>query len=243
MLEIKLLKRLGNWKLDIEFSSTASKLVIWGPSGSGKSLTLKLVAGIVKPESGYVRVGGKTLFDSKNGINLPSQERKVGVVFQNYALFPHLNVSQNLGFALGRGRQSADRVRDMAEKLEISRTLDLYPSQLSGGQSQRVALGRALLADPELVLLDEPFNALDMPLRTRVRCELRELLDEFALPFVIVTHDPEDVRALGEAVAVLENGTCSGVLAGCKPGELGPAFGNAGPSWQEAPGFPLSTFG
>lgn len=206
MLEVKLLKTFGNWKLDIEFCSSASKLVIWGPSGSGKSLTLKLIAGIFKPDAGLVKVGGKTLFDSDNKVNLSPQERRIGVVFQNYALFPHLSVYENMGFALKRGFESCEKVRNMAEKLEISHLMKLYPSQLSGGQCQRVALGRTLLAEPKLILLDEPFNALDSGLRTRVRNELRELLDKFKLPAVIVTHDYDDIQALGEEVVIIENG-------------------------------------
>lgn len=203
-IELSVAKSFGKWRLGASFTSDSNRLVIWGPSGAGKSVTLKTIAGLITPDKGRIVVNGRVLYDSSTRINLPSQKRSVGLVFQDYALFPHLTVWQNLGFA----GVSCDDIEMMAEKLEITRLLRHYPSQLSGGQKQRVALGRAFLSKPELLLLDEPFNALDPSLRRRMRYELAELLDSFDMPSIIVTHDPDDVRALGKDVAVFNEGKC-----------------------------------
>lgn len=208
-LDVAVSKQFRDWRIEIDFKARTSRLALWGPSGAGKTLTLKLIAGLMKPDAGHIRVNGRTLFDSDNGINLSPQVRRVGMVFQNYALFPHLNVEQNLAFALKRGKSSKREALEMAEKLEISRLLKHYPSQLSGGQCQRVAIGRAVLARPELLLLDEPFSALDSDLRMRLRSELAALLETIGLASVIVTHDPTDAHMFGREVVVLEDGKCS----------------------------------
>jgi molybdate transport system ATP-binding protein len=205
-LEVRVKKRLSEWSLDVDFGASSSSVAIWGPSGSGKTVTLKILAGLPKPDSGYIRVGGKVLFDSSAGTNLRPQKRSIGMVFQNNALFPHLTVAGNLGFARASTREKSDVIQSMASRLHISGLLDRKPSELSGGQCQRVALGRALLANPEMLLLDEPFSSLDVNLKDYLRKEMAEILDAFDVPVIIVTHDPEDIRALATEVVVYSDG-------------------------------------
>ncbi len=206
-------KDFRDWNLRLNINSSSHRLVIWGPSGAGKSLTLRMIAGLMAPDKGKITVCGRCLFDSSKGINLPPQKRRVGIVFQDYALFPHLTVAENLAFAIRNGRVRSRHVHAMAERLEITSLLKVYPAQLSGGQRQRVAIGRTLLAEPDLLLLDEPFSALDAGLRRRLRQEFVHLTNDLSLPIVLVTHDPEDVRAIGEEVAVIHHGSCTGCLS------------------------------
>ncbi len=212
MVHINLEKDFSDWSLRLDIKSSCRRLVIWGPSGAGKSLTLQMVAGLMAPDRGKITVCGRCLFDSGKGVNLPPQKRRVGIVFQDYALFPHLTVAENLAFAIRKGSTRSRRVRAMAERLEITSLLNAFPSQLSGGQRQRVAIGRTLLAEPDLLLLDEPFSALDTGLRQRLRQEFVHLTNDLSLPIVLVTHDPEDVRAIGEEVAVIHHGSCTDCL-------------------------------
>ncbi len=212
-LHINIEKDLRDWSLRLSIESSSPRLVIWGPSGAGKSLTLQMIAGLMTPDMGEIRIGERCLFDSRRGINLPPQKRRVGVVFQDYALFPHLTVEANLAFAINNRRSRLERVHAMAERLEITPLLKAYPAQLSGGQRQRVAIGRTLLADPDLLLLDEPFSALDTGLRTRLREDFAMMANELSMPVVLITHDPDDVRAIGQEVAVIRNGQCAGSMA------------------------------
>lgn len=211
-LELTLSKRMGDFSLEISLLAHSNRLVIWGPSGAGKSLTLRMIAGLLRPETGRIAVGGRVLFDSSAGVNLPPQARGVGLVFQDYALFPHCTVAQNLAFGLQDRRQGRELVQSMAARMEVEGLLQSRPAQLSGGQRQRVALGRALLAQPRLLLLDEPFSSLDTGLRGRVRQEFLGLVKGLDLPLVLVTHDPEDVRALAREVAIFSHGTCRQAL-------------------------------
>lgn len=201
--EIKL--RLDSGKrafdLGVEFSSTDRFTVLFGPSGAGKSLTLKCLAGVLRPDSGRITVGGKVLFDSSNGINVPARERRLGCIFQDYALFPHLSVAGNIGFVferdfLGRlSREETDRVAEMLDVFELKNMAGALPSELSGGQRQRVALARALAGRPDAILLDEPFSALDAVLREKMRNELKSVQALYDIPVVMITHDPADVHA------------------------------------------------
>lgn len=191
-----------HFDLDIAFASDARRVVLFGPSGSGKSLTLRAMAGLLLPDQGHVRVDGHALYDATAGIALPARERGVAYVFQDYALFPHLTVAQNIAFALARGwlnpgrRQRDPRVMRLLELFELGGVADSYPARISGGQRQRVALARALIAEPRLVLLDEPFAALDPALRGRMRDELLSLQQRLDLQLLVITHDPADVEAL-----------------------------------------------
>ncbi|HXP00267.1 MAG TPA: ATP-binding cassette domain-containing protein [Luteibacter sp.] len=192
-----------HFELDVAFVSDQRRIVIFGPSGSGKSLTLRAMAGLLAPDEGHVRVDGRILFDAARQVNLPSRERQVAYVFQDYALFPHLTVAQNIGFGLTPGwlnpgrRIRDERVRQWIDTFELGLVANSYPSRISGGQRQRVALARALVAEPRLVLLDEPFAALDPALRGRMRDELIALQTRLDLQLLIITHDPADVEALG----------------------------------------------
>ncbi|MBW9333358.1 ATP-binding cassette domain-containing protein [Herbaspirillum sp. RU 5E] len=200
------------FSLDITLASDSQRIVLYGPSGSGKSLTLKAIAGLMRPDSGHIRIQGRTLFDSTQGIDVRVQERNVAYLFQDYALFPHLTVAQNIAFGLARGsvnlRRPAEHpaVRQWLQAFELDTIAHSRPSQISGGQRQRVALARALVAEPDMLLLDEPFSALDLSLRQRMRAELADLQTRLQVPMLLITHDPADVEALGQTVFELRDG-------------------------------------
>lgn len=169
------------------------------------------IAGLAPHVSGFVQVAGTTLLNTASQINLPARDRRIGLVFQDYALFPHMTVEQNLTFGLCRkGRRPTDTERERIDALVLQFDLQslrsAWPRYLSGGQRQRVALARALAPQPHLLLLDEPLSALDTQLRLRLRCELAEMLDRVQIPTLLVTHDPSDVEALAQSVVHLENG-------------------------------------
>ena len=198
--------------LDVAFNATSQRVVLFGPSGAGKSLTLQAIAGLLRPDEGTIALHGNALFDSARHVDLKPQARQVAYLFQDYALFPHLNVRQNIGFGLQRGwlnplaRHSSAQVDYWLDALELRKVASNYPAQLSGGQKQRVALARALVARPRLLLLDEPFSALDSNLRQRMRAELSELQTRLDIPMVLITHDPDDVAAFGDQVVQISDG-------------------------------------
>lgn len=199
------------------FATRDNRVVLFGPSGSGKTLTLRAIAGLMRPDSGSISVDGRVLFDSGAGTFLPPRERKIGYVFQDYALFPHLTVRQNVAFGLkplvGRlSRASADRVEGMLDLFGIAALAEVRPLRISGGQRQRVALARAMVGEPRALLLDEPFSALDIPLRQRVRVELNGILSRLDIPLVMVTHDPADVAFFGGDVVTYAEGRVLEVL-------------------------------
>ncbi|AXF17847.1 ATP-binding cassette domain-containing protein [Paraburkholderia caledonica] len=198
--------------LDVAFTATTQRVVLFGPSGTGKSLTLQAIAGLLRPDEGKITLHGNALFDSKLNVDLKPQARKVAYLFQDYALFPHLNVRQNIGFGLQRGwfnpraRSSHAQIDYWLDALELRGVAGNFPAQLSGGQKQRVALARALVAQPQLLLLDEPFSALDSTLRQRMRLELSDLQTRLDIPMVLITHDPDDVAAFGDQVVQISDG-------------------------------------
>lgn len=192
-LSVDVRKRLGSFSLDVSFEVADSREIcaLLGPSGCGKSLTLKCVAGVLTPDEGRIVLNDRVLFDSAAGVNLPPQRRRVGYLFQQYALFPTMTVEQNIGAgAVGVSRE--ERVRRVAEQVRafhLKGLERLRPAQLSGGQQQRVALARALIVEPKLCLLDEPLSNLDAALRVRMRGELKRLQRELGTTMVFVTHD------------------------------------------------------
>ncbi|HZZ11351.1 MAG TPA: ATP-binding cassette domain-containing protein [Paraburkholderia sp.] len=198
--------------LDVAFTATTQRVVLFGPSGAGKSLTLQAIAGLLRPDDGTITLHGKALFDSARGVDLKPQARKLAYLFQDYALFPHLNVRQNIGFGLQSGwlnpraRTAHPQVDYWLDALALRSVAGNHPAQLSGGQKQRVALARALVAQPRLLLLDEPFSALDSALRQRMRRELSDLQTRLDIPMVLITHDPEDVAAFGDQVVQVNDG-------------------------------------
>ncbi|HEY4073398.1 MAG TPA: ATP-binding cassette domain-containing protein [Herbaspirillum sp.] len=200
------------FELDVHFRCDAKRMVLFGPSGAGKSLTLQAIAGLITPDIGHIAFNDRVLFDTQTGIHLPTQQRRIAYLFQDYALFPHLTVAQNVGFGLRRSwlplrhPQRHPLVQQWLRAFRIENTAASYPSQLSGGQRQRVALARALVSQPDLLLLDEPFAALDQSLRQHMREELREMQQQLALPMLTITHDPADVDALGDVVLTMQDG-------------------------------------
>ena len=201
-----------SFTLDVAARVTGQRIVLLGPSGAGKSVTLKVIAGLMAPDAGHIRLNGQTLFDAASRIDLAAQQRNVAYVFQDYALFPHLNVRQNVGFGLKRGWFNPGAAQAQAD---VDYWLDAFglhpmahqlPAELSGGQRQRTALARALVAKPSALLLDEPFSALDHALRETMRDELDALQQRLRIPMVLITHDPADAARFGDVVLHLQNG-------------------------------------
>lgn len=198
--------------LAVRFAATAPVVALFGPSGAGKSLTLQTIAGLQRPTAGHVRIGGRTLFDAQRGIDVPASERGVGYLFQSYALFPHLSVRENVAFGLTSWwrphLQPSDalRVDGLLRSFGLAELARSRPNALSGGQQQRVALARALACDPAVLLLDEPFAALNPLLRQGLRQELVQACARWHTPVVMITHDIDDVLALADVAFVIEQG-------------------------------------
>jgi molybdate transport system ATP-binding protein len=208
MLEVMVRKHFDGFRLNTAFTVENGLAVLFGPSGSGKSLTLQLIAGTFAPEAGRIAIDGQIVYDSGQQINLPPQARHVGYVPQQYALFPHLSTRENIGFGLFQlsRREREQRIGELIELFELQGLERRRPRELSGGQQQRVALARALAPRPRLLLLDEPFAALDAPLRTALRQELVRVQARLHIRMLIVTHDLADAFALGQQVIVYDSG-------------------------------------
>jgi molybdate transport system ATP-binding protein len=194
------------FELDVTFECTQGVTAIFGPSGSGKTTTLNLIAGVLRPDHGRIELGGEVLDDKSQGIHVPPDRRRIGVVFQDHLLFPHLTVRENLQYGARNSGKPAVDFNKVVEILEVGMLLDRYPRSLSGGQRQRIALGRAILRSPRLLLMDEPLAGLDLRLKERILAYLERLLAEFKLPTLFVSHDQTDVRRLAERVIVLDAG-------------------------------------
>jgi iron(III) transport system ATP-binding protein len=179
-------------------------LALLGPSGCGKTTTLRLIAGFEQPDAGSIEVAGQVVADHHRFV--PPERRRIGMVFEDYALFPHLDVAGNVAFGLPRGARQAERVRELLDLVGLSGLERRYPHELSGGQQQRVALARALAPEPAVILLDEPFSNLDVSLRARVRSEVREILARVGATAIFVTHDQAEALSLADRVAVMWHG-------------------------------------
>ena len=201
-------KRVGTFDLAVQIESTGGITALFGPSGSGKTQTLRCIAGLTHPDDGRIVVNDQVLFDHQARINVPARERHVGYMFQQYALFPHLNVAANVAFGL-QGLSREEKPRRISEMLELVGLAGFdhrRPRELSGGQQQRVALARALAPHPALLLLDEPFSAVDAMTRGQLRGQLRAIHERTGIPMVLVTHDHLDVQELASLVAVYDHG-------------------------------------
>lgn len=208
-INVDIEKKLGNFLLKVKFEAGNETLALLGASGCGKSMTLKCIAGIEKPDKGKIIMDGVTLFDSEKRIHLPPQKRRTGLLFQNYALFPNMTVEQNINAGAkraGSARKQNEVVRKMMECFEITELAKHYPNQLSGGQQQRVALARLLVSEPEILLLDEPFSALDSHLRLRLEQEVREVINAFGKTVLLVSHDRDEVFRMCDTIALMYNG-------------------------------------
>lgn len=198
----------AGFHLDVEFEAAAGVTVLYGPSGSGKTLTLDAIAGFVKPDAGRILLDDRILFDAGSGVHLPPQRRSSGYVFQNYALFPHMTLRENLAFA-AHSLPRLERHRRIAEQLDRFKLTGMagrYPHELSGGQKQRSSIARALLANPRVVLLDEPGRGLDEALRSDLYTLIQELRDTLRIPILLVTHDPQECFALAHRVLIYDAG-------------------------------------
>ncbi|EGW37545.1 sulfate/molybdate ABC transporter ATP-binding protein [Desulfosporosinus sp. OT] len=207
-LLVDIQKKLPGFKLEVKFETGMNILGLLGASGSGKSMTLRCIAGIDKPDHGRIVLNGRTLFDSQKGINLPCQKRKLGYLFQNYALFPNMTVEENIGFGIG-DKKRADRLAIIKKQVKMIKLEGLekrYPNQLSGGQQQRVALARALAIEPEVLLLDEPFSALDDYLRSHMVKQLSETLANYQGVTLFVTHNMNEAYSICDKLVILAQG-------------------------------------
>lgn len=210
-LHVSLRARLDGFSLDVDWAVGDELAVLFGASGSGKSLTLRMIAGLARPDAGRVAAGGRVLLDTATGVDLAPRKRSVGFVFQELALFPHMSVLENIrygGHGLAAGER-AERADELVRRFGLVGLERRRPAEISGGQRQRVALARALLRRPLLLLLDEPFSALDLPLRLELGSLVREVQRTEKVPTVLVTHDPEEARRLGDRIILYERG-CAG---------------------------------
>ena len=205
-LELDLFANVGGFELEPTFVTTGSRLALFGASGSGKSLTLEAIAGLLTPQRGRIYVNNVPLFDSSTKLNLKPQARRVGYVAQGYHLFPHLTALQNVAYSFRNKRLGRERARGWLGQMELTEFASRYPHELSGGQQQRVALARALASEPRLLLLDEPFAALDDLVRATLRRRVSDLLSRLAVPLVLVTHDLSEATMLADTLAIYEAG-------------------------------------
>lgn len=212
-LFVDIKKKLPGFTLKVKFNAGKEVMGLLGASGSGKSMTLRCIAGIEKPDKGRIVLNGRVLFDSEKGINIPSRQRKVGYLFQNYALFPNMTVEDNIGFGLGKltdGKRNAI-IEQKIEMMKLNGLEKRFPSQLSGGQQQRVAFARALAIEPEILLLDEPFSALDDHLRNILAKQLIDTLSDYHGVTLFVTHNMEEAYRVCSELVVLKNGVVESV--------------------------------
>jgi molybdate transport system ATP-binding protein len=214
-LEVSVEKQHGDFHFAASFSLSAGRCGIFGPSGSGKSTLMHLLAGLLSPDRGTIRLAGQTLFDAAAGINMAPEQRRIGVVFQHAHLFPHMNVQRNLFYGWRRTPEAERRIAPEAliEVLNLGHLLDRGVNRLSGGERQRVALGRTVLACPRLILLDEPLTGLDEELKYQIIPYLNTVFAEFAIPLLFISHSLREMRLMTDQVLVFREGTLQGGMA------------------------------
>jgi ABC-type sulfate/molybdate transport systems ATPase subunit len=207
-LEVQIEKKLPGFALQVEFTAGNSPLSILGPSGAGKTMLLRCVAGIARPDRGRIALDGRVFFDSERGIQIPARQRGLGLLFQHYALFPHRTVAENIAFGLQplQSAERAARIKNLVHRTHVSGLEQRFPHELSGGEQQRVALARALAVEPKALLLDEPLSALDTHLRSQMEALLQETFASYQRPTLLVTHNIEEAYRLGEQMLVLSRG-------------------------------------
>jgi len=208
VLDVQIEKKLPDFELNVAFTASEAPFSILGPSGAGKTMLLRCISGLERPDQGRIALKDRVLFDSEQNIRIPARRRRIGMVFQNYALFPHRTVEENVAFGLHQlsSEERAARVKALIERTHLKELANRYPRELSGGEQQRTALARALAIDPEALLLDEPLSALDTHLRSQVEAHLQEVFSTYQRPTLLVTHNIEEAYRLGERLLVLSRG-------------------------------------
>lgn len=199
--------RRQGFHLNVQFCLPSGVTVIFGPSGSGKTSILHCIAGLLVPDAGLISLGGEVFYDSSKKVNIPAQQRRIGYVFQDLALFPHMTVEKNIAFGIRvNGTEKQELIANALEKFRITSLAGRRPDEISGGECQRVALARAFVNQPRILLLDEPFSALDDALKQDIMTDLKHWLNESGLPVLFVTHDRDEAFALGHRVLLLQEG-------------------------------------
>ncbi len=207
MIDIDIQKSLGRFDLSLKFSIESNRCVIFGSSGSGKSSLLKMIAGFYPPDSGTMKIKDSLFFSQKNKVNLPIQSRKIGYLPQEYTLFPNMTIKENIEYGIKKRRiKNPMDIYTLLEKFKIADCLEKYPNQVSGGQKQRTALLRTIAVKPDILLLDEPFSALDKPTREELRELVADVSESFDIPVIFVTHDLEEAFVFGREIVVIKNG-------------------------------------
>jgi len=203
LLKVKIQKKFENFILDKEWEVKKGEVIsLFGPSGSGKSISIQSIAGLIDPDGGYIEIDEKLVFHKQKKIYVPPRDRGVGYVPQNYGLFPHMKISENIMFAMREKDKNTkeQRMIELLSRVGLENKINNYPQQLSGGEKQRIAIIRALANNPKVLLLDEPFSAVDMTVRKVLRKEIKQFFTQWNIPVVLVTHDPEDVEVLATKV-------------------------------------------
>ncbi len=211
MIEVSAKLARKNFVLDVQIDFESRITGLFGPSGAGKSTLISIIAGLIKPDSGRIVINNHCVFDSQQKINIPVHQRHIGFVFQESRLFPHLSVKNNLTYGLKENEQSPQHCNtsQIAELLEIDQLLKQKPHQLSGGEKQRVAIGRALLSSPKLLLLDEPLASLDGKLKNQILPYLKKIVDEINIPMIYISHASEEIQKLTDKIVYINNGKIS----------------------------------